>query len=74
MDKQTAINLLGGTALKAAKVMGYKSRHAIYMWPETLPPSVADRVNGALMRMKTAKTRKQLTKVATSTDPAVTGV
>ena len=28
----------------AASAMGYKSPHAIYMWPETLSKEVADRV------------------------------
>ena len=46
MNKQTAINLLGGTPALAAKAMGYKSSHAIYMWPETLSKPVADRVKG----------------------------
>jgi hypothetical protein len=59
MEKQTAIDLLGGTAIKASQAMGYKSRHAIYMWPEVLPPSVTDRVNGALARIKATQTRKQ---------------
>lgn len=46
MEKQTAINLLGGTAKLAAEAMGYKSRHAIYMWPDILKKSVAERVLG----------------------------
>lgn len=58
MEKQTAIALLGGTALKAAQVMGYKSRHAIYMWPEILPQSVADRVRGVLSRSKQPRKAK----------------
>lgn len=59
MDKQKAIEMLGGTAIKAAQAMGYKSRHAIYMWPEILPQSVTDRVNGALTRIRATKPRKQ---------------
>jgi hypothetical protein len=54
MEKQTAIELLGGTPAKAAKAMGYKSIQAIYVWPDVLPQSIADRVNGALMRLKPA--------------------
>ena len=46
MEKQTAINLLGGTAKKAAEAMGYKSPHAVYMWPDILKKSVAERVLG----------------------------
>lgn len=59
MDKQKAIEMLGGTAIKAAQAMGYKSRHAIYMWPEILPQSVTDRVNGALTRIRATKPRKR---------------
>lgn len=46
MNKQTAIKLLGGTPSIAAKAMGYKSSHAIYMWPDVLSKPVADRVRG----------------------------
>ena len=46
MEKQTAINLLGGTAKKAAQAMGYKSPHAVYMWPDVLKKSVSERVLG----------------------------
>ena len=46
MEKQTAINLLGGTAQKAAQAMGYKSPHAVYMWPDVLKKSVSERVLG----------------------------
>jgi hypothetical protein len=52
MDKKTAIELLGGTPAKAAQAMSYKSVHAIYMWPEVLPQATADKVNGAMQRMK----------------------
>lgn len=51
MLKKTAIQLLGGTPKKAAESLGYKSAHAIYMWPEVLPRSVTDKVNGALVRL-----------------------
>jgi|JI10StandDraft_1071094.scaffolds.fasta_scaffold253291_2 hypothetical protein len=64
MEKQKAIEMLGGTAIKASRAMGYKSRHAIYMWPEKLPQSVADRVNGALARINATKSRKQPAKAA----------
>lgn len=65
MDKQTAIELLGGSAIKVAQAMGYKSRHAVYMWPDKLPQSVTDRVNGAIARINAAKTRKQPAKAVT---------
>lgn len=58
MEKQTAINLLGGTPSKAAKVLGYKSVQAVYLWPEKLPQSLTDRVNGAISRIAKQK-RKQ---------------
>lgn len=45
--------------------MGYKSVHAIYMWPDVLPTSIADRVNGAVMRLNQSKPqRKQPAKAA----------
>jgi hypothetical protein len=58
MNKQTAINLLGGTPSLAAKAMGYKSSHAIYMWPETLSKPVADRVRGVCNLNASPLTRK----------------
>jgi len=51
MNKQHAIDALGGTPVKAARAMGYKSVHAIYMWPDVLPQSVSDRVTGAIARL-----------------------
>ena len=58
MNKQTAINLLGGTPALAAKAMGYKSSHAIYMWPETLSKPVADRVKGVCQPNLSQPTKK----------------
>ncbi len=55
MEKKTAIKLLGGTPVKAAKAMGYKSPHAIYLWPDVLSGAVADRVLGVLSRTKSHK-------------------
>ena len=62
MNKQKAIELLGGTPSLAAAAMGYKSSHAIYMWPEVLSKEVADRVMwvhhstiGALAKKATTK-------------------
>lgn len=60
MNKQTAINLLGGTPKKAAEAMGYKSAHAIYVWPDVLPQSTADKVNGALLRISKRKAGRKL--------------
>ena len=58
MEKQLAIKLLGGTPAKAARAMGYKSVQAVYMWPDVLTTDVADRVNGAVARIKlTRKSR-----------------
>jgi len=51
MDKQKAIDLLGGSPKKAAEAMGYTSVHAVYMWPDHLPKSIADRVLGILSRI-----------------------
>lgn len=65
MEKQKAIEMLGGSPSKAASAMGYKSVQAIYLWPDVLPTSIADRVNGAVMRLKAFKpARKQPAKVA----------
>lgn len=58
MEKQTAINLLGGTAKKAAQAMGYKSVQAVYLWPEILTTKVSDRVNGAVKRIKQPRRTK----------------
>lgn len=55
MDKKTAINLLGGTAKKVASAIGYRTVHAVYMWPETLPDEVADRVYMAKIRSDRCK-------------------
>ena len=57
MDKKTAIDLLGGTPKKAAQAMGYKSIQAVYVWPEVLPQSTADRVAGAVARLAKPKRR-----------------
>ncbi len=48
MDKQKAIELLGGTAKSAAEAMGYTSVHAVYMWPAVLSREVVQRVMGVL--------------------------
>lgn len=64
-SKWWAINLFGGKPSTAASAIGYKSPHAIYMWPEMLPPSIIDRVLGASARFKEAtKRRKRNTKTA----------
>ena len=61
MKKQTAIILLGGTPRKAAAAMGYKSIQAVYLWPDPLPQSIADRVNGAVSRLSKKPRRKAST-------------
>ena len=48
MEKKKVIELFDGVASLAEK-MGV-SRHAIYMWPDVLPQTVADRVVGVCMR------------------------
>lgn len=62
MEKQTAIEMLGGTPKKAMQAMGYKTVQAIYMWPPVLPQSIADQVNGACLRLK--RQRKPKTEAA----------
>jgi len=58
MTKDEAIKILGGTPGKAAQALGYTSVQAIYMWPDPLPQSTADRVRGAALRIKSGKARK----------------
>jgi hypothetical protein len=48
MNKQQAIDLLGGTAKSAAEAMGYTSVHAVYMWPDELSKEVEQRIRGVL--------------------------
>ena len=54
MEKQTAINLLGGTPKKAALALGYRAVQTVYLWPDVLTPGMADRVLGAAARIKAA--------------------
>ena len=58
MTKNEAINILGGTPVSAAKALGYSSVQAVYMWPDPLPLSTADRVRGAAQRLNINKVRK----------------
>jgi hypothetical protein len=50
MDKTEAIKLLGGTVTQAAEAVGV-SPQAVSLWPDVLPPRIADRVQAALWRM-----------------------
>lgn len=49
MNKAEAIRLLGGTPSAAARSIGISSA-AISLWPDELPPRIADRVLAALWR------------------------
>ena len=49
MNKSTAIQLLGGSVVSAAKEVGV-SPSAVSQWPDPLPERVADRVLAALAR------------------------
>lgn len=51
MNKSEAIALLGGTTKLAADAIGI-SAQAVSLWPEELPPRIADRVQAALWRMQ----------------------
>ena len=64
MEKQNAINLLGGTAKKAAEAMGYTSPHAVYMWPDVLSPEVAQRVAGVVSMLKSTRRKAHADKAA----------
>ena len=62
MYRKTAIALLGGTPKKAQQAMGYKSIQAVYVWPEVLPQSTADRVAGAVARLAKIKPKRRAAK------------
>ncbi|WP_313080509.1 hypothetical protein [Pulveribacter sp.] len=49
MQKQTAIDMLGGTASSAARAIGV-THAAIVQWPDELPARLADRVIAACVR------------------------
>jgi len=63
MRKQEAIDMLGGTAKKVAEAMGYKVPQSVYLWPDPLSQSVADKVRGAALRLKESKKAKKPTAV-----------
>lgn len=54
MDKQQAIQLLGGSIAEAARQIGI-SYQAVLKWPDVLSPRIADRVVAALARQKASK-------------------
>ena len=59
MDKQKAIELLGGTVAAAADAVGV-SYQAVDKWPDPLPPRIEDRVLAALYRRQQgAQTRAE---------------
>ena len=49
MDKQKAIQLLGGTTAAAAEAIGV-TYQAVDKWPDVLPARIADRVLAAQAR------------------------
>lgn len=53
MDKQQAIDLLGGSVTTAAAEVGV-SPAAVTQWPEILPSRISDRVQAALWRRSQA--------------------
>lgn len=61
MDKQTAINLLGGTPAKARVAMGYVSVQAVYMWPAVLSERMATLVKDAASKIKPRTNRGSAT-------------
>lgn len=50
LSKSEALRLLGGSPTSAARLIGI-SAAAVSMWPDVLPPRIADRVQAALWRM-----------------------
>lgn len=68
MQKQKAIQLLGGSVSKAAEAMGV-TYQAVSGWPDELPARIAERVMGVYAKDK-------LPELATPTDtphPATAG-
>ena len=51
MNKQKAIELLGGSVATTAKAVGI-SYQAVNKWPDNLPSRIEDRVVAALTRMQ----------------------
>lgn len=51
MKKITALQLLGGTELSAARALGC-SRQNVNRWPDDLPRRIADRVIAARVRQE----------------------
>lgn len=54
MEKQKAIELLGGTATAAAQAIGI-TYQAVAGWPDVLSDRIADRVYAALARQSKSK-------------------
>lgn len=50
MNKTEAIELLGGSTTATARAVGI-SPSAVSLWPDELPPRIADRVQAALWRL-----------------------
>jgi hypothetical protein len=64
MKKQEAIDLLGGTPMRAAKNLGVTVQ-CIYKWPDELPEAISDRVVGAIVRLAAKGIPKTKTVVTT---------
>jgi transcriptional repressor of cell division inhibition gene dicB len=58
MEKQKAIEMLGGSVSLAAKKIGV-SYQAVRKWPEVLSPRVADRVVAAMARNRNKQSKQQ---------------
>jgi len=58
MDKAHAIKLLGGTVKEAAAAIGV-SVFAIYQWPDPLSDRIRDRVEAAVVRLRTRRGRRK---------------
>lgn len=59
MFKDEAIDLLGGSAVRAAELMGV-TYQAVNKWPNVLPQRIADRVLGVCVRHGIAVPRRHL--------------
>lgn len=71
MKKSTAIKLLGGTPMKAAKACRYKAVQTVYVWPDELSLAQELRVRNAVERLqrnvqaKDKRVKKRLTAAIT---------
>jgi molybdenum-dependent DNA-binding transcriptional regulator ModE len=70
MQKETAIQLLGGSIRSAAEAIGITYK-AVHKWPDVLSPRIVDRVEIALVRMSKPKGRGTKVTSANKSDKVI---